>query len=100
MPVPSDYECFYLSYSGISLPLKLVSPIAPESIKNRNTFFTEKQNSDGQPLEIVKFVYGEVDLLHQYTYDEAGKIATAHITDEDGEVQQLKFDDKGKPYPI
>lgn len=100
MPVPTDFDFFYLSYSGISLPLKLVSPIDAASTQNRNTFFAEKQNADGLSIEIAKFTYGEMDLLHKYIYDESGMIVKAEITDGEGEIQHLSFDSQGRPYPV
>ena len=30
---------YFLSYSGVSLPLRLVSPLAASELQNRNTYF-------------------------------------------------------------
>ena len=85
------YDRFCLSYSGIKLPLKLVSEIDQTSTENRNTFFAEKHDNQGRPVEIVKLVYGEVALCHQYTYAENGALSQAVITDSDGETSVLDF---------
>ncbi|GAB2188762.1 DUF6156 family protein [Sessilibacter sp. MAH2] len=83
-------EKYFLSYSGVRLPLKLVSPIESESIENRNTYFVASFNDSGLLLQVVKKVYGEVELRHEYSYDDQGQLLEAKITNLDGEVQVVK----------
>jgi len=96
MTTTDGYDQYFLSYSGISLPLNLVSPITPEALRNRNTYFGAKLDDRGRLVLIHKLVYGTVELSHRYGYAENGKLSWAEIqgTDEDG--RKLYFDDSGR----
>ncbi len=85
------YDRYYLSYSGVSLPLKLVSPMQPNEIENRNTFFGAMLDGAGREAIIHKVVYGEVEMSHNYGFDDAGKLLWAEITNVDDETQRLEF---------
>lgn len=91
-----NYDRYYLSYSGITLPLKLVGELDPAEIENRNTFFGAELDSEGRQTLIHKVVYGEVELEHRYGYHDDGAISWAEILDEDGDVQRLNFAPDGK----
>ena len=92
----NQYDQYFLSYSGISLPLNLVSPITLEELENRNTYFGANVDEQGRLVLIHKLVYGDVELSHRYGYDAGGKLewAEIHGIDEDG--RKLFFDDSGK----
>jgi len=92
-----SYDRYYLSYSGITLPLKLVGELDPAEIENRNTFFGAEFDSAGRQTLVHRVVYGEVDLEHRYGYHDNGCIQWAEILDEDGEVQRLDFAPDGQP---
>jgi hypothetical protein len=41
-------------------------------------------------------VYGEIELLHNYQYYPSGVLQLAEITDADGEMTVLRFDEQGE----
>lgn len=87
---------YFTSYSGISLPLKLVGEIASDDMTNRNTFFEGHFNRSGQLCLCLKKVYGETELEHRYSYHDNGKLKQAIIIDEDDEEIHLTFDQQGE----
>jgi hypothetical protein len=91
MKANDRYDRYYLSYSGVSLPLKLVSQLDNAEINNRNTFFGAICDANGREEIIHKVVYGEVELIHAYTFNQQGTLTRAEITDIDGETQVLTF---------
>jgi len=87
---------YFISYSGVKLPLKLVNELADEShLENRNTYFRGCYAADERLMLLEKLVYGEVELRHVYTYHANGVLAEAEITDADGEIDLLRFDETG-----
>ncbi len=86
---------YYTSYSGITLPLKLVGEIAADDMANRNTFFEGSFNDQDQLCLCRKIVYGETDLEHRYDYYDNGMLKQAVIIDEDDEQITLSFDQQG-----
>ena len=92
----TNLECrYFVSYSGVQLPLKLVNELHADECTNRNTFFLGFFDMEQRLLRCEKRVYGEIELLHQYTYHENGSLQLAEITDADGEVTVLQFDNQG-----
>lgn len=81
---------FFISYSGIKLPLNLVNEISPEQMHNRNTYFKATYDENGKMLLCQKIVYNEVDVQHEYTYAQDGTLAFARITEGD-EVRELNL---------
>jgi hypothetical protein len=91
-------ECrYFISYSGIKLPLKLVDPLIEANLQNRNTFFKGYFDGQDRLLLCQKVVYGEVELEHRYDYYDNGVLQQAEITDVDGEVTLLRFGETGAP---
>ena len=90
-------ESYFLTYSGIGLPLKPVTPLEPGEIENRNTYFAVRYDQAGRIEHIRKIVYGDEELVHNYKYREDGSLAEAQITDADGETNVLQCDEQGKP---
>ncbi|MDD2761614.1 MAG: DUF6156 family protein [Methylomonas sp.] len=88
---------YFVSYSGVKLPLKLVNELADSDRENRNTFFRGYFDAQQRLLRCEKLVYGELELLHSYQYHDNGVLSQAEITDADGEVTILSFDAEGKP---
>lgn len=86
---------YFISYSGVKLPLNLVSELDESHLENRNTYFRGCYDTDQRLLLLEKMVYGEVELRHQYTYHANGTLAEAEITDADGEISVLSFDENG-----
>lgn len=90
------YDRFYLSYTGVTLPLKMVSPIDQAATENRNTWFGVCVDDAGRTTLIHKRVYGELELSHRYEYDQAGRLSLAEIINADNEGRRLSFDANGQ----
>ncbi|MFV8816601.1 DUF6156 family protein [Haliea sp. E17] len=89
------YDQYFLSYSGARLPLNLVSQIAPEEVKNRNTYFGAMLDEQGRICLIHKRVYGEIELSHEYRFDANGVLESADIRNVDDERLVIIFDSDG-----
>lgn len=87
----------YTSYSGVSLPLKLVSEIPEEDLRNRNTYFQGCFDDQERLCICRKVVYNETEFEHRYSYHANGQLKQALIT-EDGEDEptSLNFDESGQ----
>lgn len=70
---------FFSSYSGVRLPPMFVSPIAAETLANRNTYIRAYYDDAGALTGFDKIVYGEVELAHRYHYDDNGVLRRAEI---------------------
>jgi len=89
-------ECrYFVSYSGIRLPLKLVNEITEAALTNRNTYYRGYFDANDNMLVCQKVVYGEVESEHQYHYDDNGVLKRAQIT-EDDEVREIHFNALGE----
>lgn len=86
---------YFLTYSGVSLPLNLVSPLAATDLENRNTYFRARYDESDRLLVCEKIVYGEVELRHAYEYRAEGGLARALVALGDEETEVL-FDENGK----
>ena len=87
---------YFVSYSSVKLPLNLVNELVAASDRdNRNTFFLGIYDEQQRLIRCEKQVYGEIELLHQYQYHSNGVLSLAEITDADGEVTVLRFDELG-----
>lgn len=87
---------YFISYSGVKLPLKLVNEIEEGGLDNRNTFFKGYYDAQDRLVRCEKLVYGETELLHNYEYDDNNVLRQAEITDADGELTLLTFDEQGQ----
>ncbi len=86
---------YFVSYSGIKLPLKLVNEITEDSLNNRNTYYRSRFDAQDRMLLCQKIVYGEVESEHQYQYYDNGVLKSAQIT-EDDEVREIYFNESGE----
>jgi len=92
MELPThDHSAYFVSYSGVKLPLKLVNPLRQEETENRNTFFCGYYDADGLMVACEKRVYGEVEFCHRYEYYPSGKLKSALIEMDGEEPQQLDY---------
>jgi hypothetical protein len=78
--MPEGNYRYFVTYSGVKLPLKLVNPIEEGGLGNRNTYFRAVFDDQDRPISIEKVVYGEIEMAHRYDYDASGALKTAHIT--------------------
>ena len=86
---------YFLTYTGVKLPLTLLNELAPDKLGNRITFFHGYYDGLGRLVRLQKMVYGEIEMEHRYQYDETGLLQRAEIVDIDGEVTVLEFDENG-----
>jgi hypothetical protein len=86
---------YFISYSGLSLPLNLVNELQ-DGLEQRITYFIGYYDSNDQLVKVEKMVYDEIEFTHEYSYDGTGKIAKAVITEEDEASRILIFDEQGQ----
>lgn len=86
---------YFISYSGVKLPLNLVNPVEEDALSNRNTFIRAYYNKSGALTGFDKLVYGEVELSHRYQYHPNGILRSALITMIEEDPVELIFDETG-----
>lgn len=86
----------FVTYSGIRPPARLVDPLEPHELANRNTFVRAHYDGDDRLIAFEKMVYGAVELAHAYAYHPCGRLKSARIT-MDGDETVLTFDADGRP---
>ena len=88
---------FFVTYTGVRLPFKLVDELQTADVENRNTFFRGYYDAQDRLTGFDKLAYGEIELAHRYTYRDNGSLSAAEITDIDGETTLLVFNAEGNP---
>lgn len=83
---------YFVAYTGVRLPFKLINELTPEEIHNRNTYFRGYFDEQERIMGFDKLAYSEIELAHRYTYHDNGKLRSAEITDIDGETRMLIFE--------
>lgn len=97
MSVPDHTVCrYFLSYSGVKLPLKLVSPLEENELGHRNTYMKAWFDAADRLVGCDKMVYGDVQISHRYEYHDSGALRRAEILMDD-ELTVLTFDEAGAP---
>lgn len=92
----TQQECrYFISYSGVKLPLNLVNPVEEEALSNRNTFIRAYFDKSGTLTGFDKIVYGEVELSHRYEYHQNGAVKLARIMMLEEDPVELTFDESG-----
>ncbi len=86
---------YFLTYSGVKLPLKLTSELQEGETENRNTYFRASYDAEGKMVLCQKLVYGEVEMEHRYGYYDSGALEEAEITMA-GETREIRFADTGE----
>jgi hypothetical protein len=93
----SDKEYrYFLTYSGVRMPLNLVNPLPADELGHRNTYFRATYDDAGRLTSCEKLVYGEVELSHEYAYRDDGSLRHARIELGD-EVTEVDCDASGAP---
>ncbi len=93
----ADYTTrYFTTYSGVRLPLKLTNELPAGGLDNRNTYFRGQFDAEERLRVLEKIVYAELELRHAYDYHANGVLRQATITDVDGEVSVLTFDESGQ----
>ena len=97
MTLNKQHNRFFVTYTGVKLPFKLVNELQASEVENRNTYFKGYFDLLEKLTGFDKLAYGEIELMHRYEYHENGRLSVAEITDIDGEVTMLVFDTDGSP---
>lgn len=82
---------YFLTYSGVALPLALTQELAPDALAHRNTYFQATYDAHGRMVRCEKRVYGDVEMTHEYAWTASGQLARATITIGDEEPQVMAF---------
>lgn len=83
----------FVSYTGVKLPLKLITPLDGESVDKRITYFRGYYNAQEQLVAVEKVVYGEIEFEHRYDYYDDGRLKSAELREEDEAPRVLQFDE-------
>ena len=86
---------FFVTYTGVKLPFRLINELQQVDVENRNTFFRGIFDENNRLIGFDKLAYGEIELSHRYDYHVNGILKQAEITDLDGEVTVLNYDIDG-----
>lgn len=88
---------YFVTYSGVRLPLKLVDQLEESQVGNRNTYMRATYDALGRMIVCEKLVYGAVELSHRYAYHGDGPtLARAEVTALDGDPQVVTFGPDGR----
>lgn len=90
---------FFVTYTGVKLPFRLVNELQPDEVENRNTFFRGYLDDQDRLTGFDKVAYDEIELSHRYEYHDNGKLKRVEITDIDSEVTVLNYDTEGNQTP-
>ena len=89
----SHWVCrHFVSYTGVALPLKLITPLEDESLDRRITYFRGYYNDQEQLMVVEKVVYGEIEFEHRYQYHEDGRLKSAELIEADEAPRVMEFD--------
>lgn len=88
---------YFLTYRGVTLPLCLTEELAPDALRNRNTYFRAAYDDAGRVLWLEKLVYAEVEMRHDYQWHSDGTLATATISSPDEEPQVIQCGERTGP---
>lgn len=82
----------FVSYSGVSLPLNLITPLEDADLDRRITYFRAFYNEAGQLVNVQKVVYSEIEFEHRYDYYPDGRLKSAELVEGDEEPRVMQFD--------
>lgn len=93
METGQSLECrHYASYTGVSLPLKLISPLEGDDLDRRITYFRGYYDAESRLVSLEKVVYGEIEFEHRYQYHPDGRIKSAEVLEPDEEPRMMHFE--------
>lgn len=88
---PEGVSRYFVTYTGVKLPLQLISPIDAAEVHSRNTYFHAVYDAQDRLVNCRKMVYGELEMEHRYEYAEDGRLVRAEVIDAEGEANVLSF---------
>jgi len=86
---------YFVTYSGVALPLKFVNEIEPDALRNRNTYYCVYYDKSGRVMEFEQFSYGAVELAHHYEYHDNGALRRVEILMPEEDPLIKCFDEQG-----
>ncbi|MFS8035731.1 DUF6156 family protein [Xanthobacter sp. AM11] len=93
-----ERDCrFFVTYTGVKMPFRLVEAIPEAQLTHRNTFIRAYFDAAGQLTGFDKMVYGEVELAHRYEYHPGGGLSRAEVRMVDEDTVVVAFDEAGTP---
>lgn len=93
MKTGQDLECrHFATYTGVKLPLKLITPLDADDLERRMTYFRGYYDADSRLVALEKVVYGEVEFEHRYQYYADGRIKSAELSEPDEETRVMQFE--------
>jgi hypothetical protein len=84
---------YFVSYSGVRLPFRLVTELSESEVENRNTYFQADFDDAEHLIGFDKMVYGELEMSHRYRYYPSGALQEAEVTN------HAEDDTKVIPFP-
>ena len=82
----------FVTYSGVDLPLNLVTPLEEGDLDQRITFFRGYYDEREQLMAVEKVVYGEIAFEHHYQYHDDGRLKRIELIEADEEARVMQFD--------
>jgi len=87
---------FFTSYTGLKLPLRLIGPLDPDNMDNRNTFLRAYFDETDRLIGFDKLVYGDIHMSHRYVYHPSGALKQAQIIVPGDDLSDIWFDEQGQ----
>jgi hypothetical protein len=86
---------YFVSYTGVELPLNLVNEISSDALTNRNTYYCGYFDKSGKLMGFDQFAYGAVELSHHYEYHDNGALRRVEILMPEEDPLIRCFDEQG-----
>lgn len=87
---------YFISYTGVKLPLQLVNELDADRLENRITYFKAYYDGQGRVKIIEKLVYGEIEFVHHYEYDQDDALQKAILLEGEELPRTMVFDKQGQ----
>ena len=82
----------FASYTGVSLPLKLITLLDDAGVDRRITYFRGYYDDRSRLVALEKVVYGEIEFEHRYAYHPDGRLKSAELREPDEAPRLMEFD--------
>ena len=82
----------YASYTGVKLPLRLITELDGDDVDKRITYFRGFYDESERLVAVEKVVYGDVEFEHRYQYHDDGRLKSAELIEADEEPRVMQFD--------
>lgn len=89
-------EVYFSSFSGYSIPLKLVDKITRDEAIARDSYYVAIYDDEGKLLSVEKYFQGKLFFKHEYSYRDNGVLQESRVVNAEGQETTNFFDEKGK----